>query len=409
MLTHSTLKGFCRKSLFHFLFITVFIFYSNPAKACLELPATPPDMNIETCNSFPQLDPFADYTILRLLNYSTYGANTNEFCACAINLPFQFGVVDSAAIVFSGTNTLVQGWDFSSDPDTGFGPSGAAWQGFSSAVSQTIPAGLEVDVVFIISAFCEDIIPSFQENICCEDEGFNLLNWFEFGDGLIGTDGANPDGSPLLNGVHSYVDTVGNIVVLNPSCFDGVINGDEEGNFLFFGDPQNCGGSECPPCETQFLELMDPCSCESTFIADVGFQDTLEISIIPGDSAVLEVNNGGFTDNAGTAIPVGTVFVDGGMFDDDGVVNGIIVVPFFRDEGESADIVVNGVSFLSPAPCPFLADCNMCDVEGGTLTGGPFEFCVGDGEADNIPAGSIGLSGNMGTNSQWVVTDDRHQ
>ena len=44
--------------------------------------------------------------------------------------------------------------------------------------------------------------------------------------------------------------------------------------------------------------------------------------------------------------------------------------------------------------------------QGGMLTGGPFEFCVGDGVEDNIPAGSITLTGNAGTNSQWVVTDD---
>jgi len=44
---------------------------------------------------------------------------------------------------------------------------------------------------------------------------------------------------------------------------------------------------------------------------------------------------------------------------------------------------------------------------GGTLEGGPFEFCVGDGEADNIDAGAITLSGNSGSNSQWVITDDQ--
>lgn len=44
--------------------------------------------------------------------------------------------------------------------------------------------------------------------------------------------------------------------------------------------------------------------------------------------------------------------------------------------------------------------------EGGTLEGGPFEFCVGDGEADNIPEGGIILAGNEGTNSQWVVTNE---
>jgi len=44
-------------------------------------------------------------------------------------------------------------------------------------------------------------------------------------------------------------------------------------------------------------------------------------------------------------------------------------------------------------------------ISGGTLTGGPYSFCVGDGVADNIPAGYITLSGNTGTNSQWVITD----
>ncbi len=44
---------------------------------------------------------------------------------------------------------------------------------------------------------------------------------------------------------------------------------------------------------------------------------------------------------------------------------------------------------------------------GGTLEGGPFEFCVGDGEADHIPDEAITLSGNSGTNSQWVITDDQ--
>ncbi|MFT5801828.1 MAG: hypothetical protein ACI956_001638, partial [Nonlabens sp.] len=41
---------------------------------------------------------------------------------------------------------------------------------------------------------------------------------------------------------------------------------------------------------------------------------------------------------------------------------------------------------------------------GGTLEGGPFEFCVGDGIEDNVS--DITLTENEGTNSQWVVTDD---
>ena len=43
------------------------------------------------------------------------------------------------------------------------------------------------------------------------------------------------------------------------------------------------------------------------------------------------------------------------------------------------------------------------EVDGGTLSGGPFEFCV-DGEADMVSG--LSLEGNMGSNSGYVITDD---
>ena len=67
--------------------------------------------------------------------------------------------------------------------------------------------------------------------------------------------------------------------------------------------------------------------------------------------------------------------------------------------GSSGDrIVTNSLTLDIVAP-------NVCEVSGGTLSGGPFEFCVGDGVADNIAADGISLSGNSGGNTQWVVTD----
>ncbi len=41
---------------------------------------------------------------------------------------------------------------------------------------------------------------------------------------------------------------------------------------------------------------------------------------------------------------------------------------------------------------------------GGVLSGGPFTFTVGDGIADNVSG--ITLTGNTGTNSTYVITDD---
>ena len=47
-----------------------------------------------------------------------------------------------------------------------------------------------------------------------------------------------------------------------------------------------------------------------------------------------------------------------------------------------------------------------CNANGGELFGGPFEFIVGDGIADNIPEDAITLANAQGT-SQWIVTDDQ--
>jgi len=44
----------------------------------------------------------------------------------------------------------------------------------------------------------------------------------------------------------------------------------------------------------------------------------------------------------------------------------------------------------------------QCTADGGTLEGGPFEFCV-DGIADNVS--DITLSGEAGDDTQWVITD----
>ncbi|MGI9551144.1 MAG: T9SS type A sorting domain-containing protein [Aurantibacter sp.] len=60
--------------------------------------------------------------------------------------------------------------------------------------------------------------------------------------------------------------------------------------------------------------------------------------------------------------------------------------------------------FIWTAKMDAYGDYPISDVDGGTITGGPFEFCVGDGNADHVS--EVGLSGNTGSNSQWVVTDE---
>ena len=49
------------------------------------------------------------------------------------------------------------------------------------------------------------------------------------------------------------------------------------------------------------------------------------------------------------------------------------------------------------------ARVNKTNPEGGTLTGGPFNFCL-DGEADMVSG--VSVSGNSGANTSWIITDE---
>ena len=42
--------------------------------------------------------------------------------------------------------------------------------------------------------------------------------------------------------------------------------------------------------------------------------------------------------------------------------------------------------------------------EGGVLSGGPFEFCVGDSIGDFLTG--LNLTGDTGPGSQWIITDN---
>lgn len=50
-------------------------------------------------------------------------------------------------------------------------------------------------------------------------------------------------------------------------------------------------------------------------------------------------------------------------------------------------------------------DTSSCTINGGILSGGPYEFCVADGLLDTIAANSIYLKEHDGPNNQWVLTD----
>ncbi|WP_306643600.1 T9SS type A sorting domain-containing protein [Sanyastnella coralliicola] len=107
---------------------------------------------------------------------------------------------------------------------------------------------------------------------------------------------------------------------------------------------------------------------------------------------------------------------EGGPFDLDGAGEGICLIWHlsFEDGLEGAEVGMNAndlegcYSLSNPITVTRLVgeDCD-CIVDGGTLTteneDNTFEICAGDGVADPI---DVTLSGAIGTNSAWVITDD---
>ena len=76
------------------------------------------------------------------------------------------------------------------------------------------------------------------------------------------------------------------------------------------------------------------------------------------------------------------------------------------DDGLSGDTLGGNISTLQG--CFSLSNfitVERTEVIGGTLSGDPFSFCVGDGIRDTIADGEITLMGNSGDNSRWVITD----
>ena len=90
------------------------------------------------------------------------------------------------------------------------------------------------------------------------------------------------------------------------------------------------------------------------------------------------------------------------LLDEAGLESGQSMVYYHRALASDGSVrTIGGSSSLALTR----QEVDTCDVAGGTITGGPFAFTVGDDMADMIAEDAITLADNMGDNSQWVITD----
>lgn len=137
--------------------------------------------------------------IIRIHKLTTFGTkvSSGQVCACALRLPSDIGEIFAAKLVLSDTDILYPGLsEFVFNRKTGAGftllSQGANdWVGFSAKVSQDIDPDVPVDLLFYarIKSDKDEAMKRFEEYI-------------KSGQTLIGTSGANANGTPVISEEH---------------------------------------------------------------------------------------------------------------------------------------------------------------------------------------------------------------
>ncbi len=145
--------------------------------ACNSAPPTPPPFTVTVCTSSTVEITFSGYT--------SFGSTAGENCACGLVLPSIISNVVSIEVIDLSTNMPLPQFSFSPNSNTtsGFNALSAAnWSGFSSVTSADIPAGLNLEIRFIVT-----VTNCVTQALI--DAVFDLPN-------AIGTGGADVNGVP---------------------------------------------------------------------------------------------------------------------------------------------------------------------------------------------------------------------
>lgn len=182
------------------LLLTVLLVIGISAKsfACTSTPPKPPIWITSYHKVFFNRIGFWVY-IIRIHKLTTFGTqvSSGQVCACGLRLPSDIGEIFAAKLVLSDTDIPYPGLsEFVFNANTGKGFSLLSqglsdWVGFSAKVSQDIDPDVPVDLLFYarIKSDKDEAMKRFEEYI-------------KSGQTLIGTSGANANGTPVISEEH---------------------------------------------------------------------------------------------------------------------------------------------------------------------------------------------------------------
>ena len=160
-------------------------------------------------------------------------------------------------------------------------------------------------------------------------------------------------------------------------CSEFILGGEVtlvDGTNIFYG----CGGDAVVDI------FNDSTLPEEDYFYLVADENNVIIDVLPS-TGLVDLSNS----------PVGTYFVYG------------------YSDPSALDLLGNNISSIINADCQFLTRSFITVLiqqpNGGTLTGGPFDFCISDGSPSMIPNGGITITGATGGNRVWVVTDETQE
>ncbi|MEM7228735.1 MAG: hypothetical protein AAF432_07965 [Planctomycetota bacterium] len=182
----------------------------------LPCPACPADFNgngvIDPGDVQILLDNFGDCVPVQCIwltihDYTSFGANPGQFCACALNVLSPFITVEDVLICDAATGLPIPGWDFVPNNVVGqefnIANGGGNFVGFLSETTATIPPGFDIDIKFKVSA---PVGVGFDE----------VRQALQSADNIVGTDEGNFDGT--LTGGHFGLRPAGQIGGMPPPC-----------------------------------------------------------------------------------------------------------------------------------------------------------------------------------------------